>query len=104
VGKVDSMELDTCIFPIHLFAKSWREVGSHRGHTSWVGQACGKVESLELGTYIILVWIVVKSWREVGNHRGHTSWVGQACGESRVCKIFVELGTCIEILLLLRDL
>jgi hypothetical protein len=36
--------------------KPGREVGSHRGHTSWVGQACGESRVykiiVELGTYI----------------------------------------------------
>jgi hypothetical protein len=48
--------------------------------------------------------LLLKPEREVGSHRGQNSWVGQACVESRVCKIVFELGTCIEILLLLRDL
>jgi hypothetical protein len=48
--------------------------------------------------------LLLEPGREVGSHRGLTFWVGQACGESRVYNIVIELGTCIEILLLLRDI
>jgi len=65
VGTVESVELGTHIILVRLVVEAWREVGSHRGHNSLVGQAYGESRVckivVELGTYIIHVRLVAET-------------------------------------------